>query len=193
MTTRLIAAILILAAAACAPYKKIDTGRIQVGDLSLQTGQSWSQIGESYLPQQGPTAVWTADGLPLNQILIYAALDDGNPMFVAKGDERPFAVYRADMSASDIQELVEDSISRFYSTGPITTQYVRPHTFAGAEGVQFEFSFATKSNDLEYRTLATAAIMNGRLHLIIFTAPRLHYFDHLKPEVDGIISTAQTI
>ena len=188
-----VALALVMLAAACTPYAKIDSGQVHVGSLAMTTGQPWARIQPAHLPTEGPTEVWTRDGLSLNQVLVYAGLADGRPLFAPKNGaaaDRPFVAFRQDMLEADVHELVVDSIGRYFQAGPILTTRVAPRRFAGADGFEAEFAFASKATELEYRAIAAGAVIGGHLHLLVYVAPRLHYFDAHVGAFRQLVDTA---
>ena len=64
-----------------------------------------------------------------------------------------------------------------------------PATFMGAPGFETEFAFPTPDG-LEMRGYASGANIEGELYLVIFVAPRIHYFEKDVAEVREIAASA---
>jgi hypothetical protein len=66
---------------------------------------------------------------------------------------------------------------------------VRPATLAGHPAVEFDWSY-TGGDEVDRVGLVRAAIIDGKLYLINFDAPKLHYFDEHVGEVRRIMDSA---
>jgi hypothetical protein len=74
-------------------------------------------------------------------------------------DEAKRAKFRKDMTASEIAELVVDSVGAAGAERVVATG-LRPETFAGRDGFRFDLRFETKSG-LEKRGFVVGAVANG--------------------------------
>ncbi len=64
-----------------------------------------------------------------------------------------------------------------------------PASFMGAPGFETEFAYPT-TDGLEMRGYASGANIGGELYLLIFVAPRIHYYDKDVAEVRAIAASA---
>jgi hypothetical protein len=101
--------------------------------------------------------------------------------------DTPRPTYRDDMGDSEIVEFVIDCIAQEYQ-GPEASA-MRPQTFGAAPGVRFDISTRT-AEGLEIAGTALAARVGTRLSLMLFLAPREHYYAALLPEVETLFAGA---
>jgi hypothetical protein len=61
--------------AACVSAVKVDSGERAIGErLAFNIDGAWNQINA---PGIGPAQVWTMEGLPIDQLLVYSGIKDG--------------------------------------------------------------------------------------------------------------------
>lgn len=142
--------------------------------FGVTPAQTWNKLGAR--PGRG-AEVWTLDGPALNEITFYGAIETDRPIFrEVDRRNRPLPRFSSTMLLTDIPTLLENS----YRTGRGVTVYtadrVEPVRFAGQSGVRFDYSF-TAGDEVRRRGEAYGAIVNGRLYLVTFEAPVIHYFD----------------
>jgi hypothetical protein len=153
------------------------------GGLVLQPENEWSAI------KYGRAQVWTVHGPPLEAVTVVAGLEDGKSIDppVSYKDEMP--LFRASMAASEVAEMVVETLLRA-GYGRVELLGVRPESFASRPGFRFDLDLAT-GNGLEQSGFGAGAIVDGKLYLIAYRAPKLHYFEHYKPAVEKLIDTAR--
>lgn len=135
--------------------------------------------------------VWTLDGLNLNELYFVAGLAEGETLFRnAQKKDRPLPAFRATTQLTDIPEFVESSTRIALNTSVFEMQGVEPTTFAGHPGVRFTYQYAVDGSPLIRKGLGVGTVVNGQLHLVVFTAPELYYFDRDAPNVEAIIASA---
>jgi len=72
----------------------------------------------------------------------------------------------------------------------VKTAHLRPAAFGAAKGFRFDMSYTTTTG-LEMKAMALACQRNGKLDLIIFTAPDEYYFGRYAPVVEKIFDSVQ--
>ncbi|WP_017670074.1 hypothetical protein [Blastomonas sp. AAP53] len=72
-------------------------------------------------------------------------------------------------------ELLEATYRSYKQIGTFRMLDVAPGQFLGRDGVAFSYEFVDQ-DELTRRGEAQAAIIGGKLYMITFDAPRLHYF-----------------
>lgn len=78
------------------------------------------------------------------------------------------------MQAQDVVEFYESFASR--DGGVFKLEKLAPSRFLGAGGFRFEFSRVRKSDEVRLRGIGYGAVLSGELFLMVFEAPRIHYF-----------------
>lgn len=152
-----------------------DKRKVAKSDLSITPTREWNKLDE----RPGKRAeTWTLDGDALNDVTFYGGIEPGKTLF-AEVDKRnrPLPRVSATMLITDIPVLFESSYRIALNTSLITIDSVEPTLFAGHKGVRFTYSFVKQGEDVHRRGEARAAIIKGKLYMISYEAPTLHYFD----------------
>ena len=66
-----------------------------------------------------------------------------------------------------------------------------PATFVGAAGFRFEFALTRRMDSLPLRGLGYGAVVDGRLYLAIYSAPRQHYFEAHVAAAEAAVRSAR--
>lgn len=143
--------------------------------LEVTPDRDWNRLGA----RPGRKAeTWTLDGDMLNDLTFYGGIADGEALF-RKVDKRnkPLPRFRSDILLTDVVTLLENSYRIAIETPLMSIDAVEPASFAGARGVKFTYRFAAQEGGIQHKGEAHVAIVDGRLYMITFEAPRLHYFD----------------
>ncbi len=188
----LLLVILVSVITSCAVYQKIEPGQsVAVGRLQVTPDIAWSGLNSYYFKINGPSATWTRDGTPINLLFIFDGIENGAPLFeLERRDDMRFPIFVSGMSEADVDELVADSIKQFWQASTIETVRAAPATFADQRGFVFQYRLTAKS-ELDLRSYAAGAIVRDKLYLIMFTAPRLHYYDKDIDSVKTMIESAR--
>ncbi len=174
----LLAGLLLATTPAIAAYRLMPAGREQaVGKLGLKVTppDDWNRLG-SKIGRNAES--WTLDGLPLNDLSFYAGIEDGKTLFrEVDRRNRPLPRFAKSMLPTDIVALFEGSYRVAAGTSLFTIGEVAPATLAGRPGIRFGYSFVQQDEEVRRLGEATAAVIDGRLYLISFEAPAIHYYD----------------
>ena len=184
--------VLLVLVTGCATYVAIESGTASVGNIQVQTASEWTSVNPAYLSAGGPDGLWTKDGTHLNYVLFYDGVRDGETLFKAQGDAAPYPLFRATMAESEVGELIADSIKRFAGANEIVLLQLAPATFAGHRGFAAELSYTGRS-ELDYRAYVSGAVIRDALYLIIFNAPRLHFYAKDLEQVRQIVDSAKVV
>lgn len=190
--TLMIAATLLAATPAMSANKLMPPGvavAVAKSPLTVTPDREWNRL--SARPGKlGET--WTIDGDVLNRLSFYGGVLPGTTLFreVDKKD-RPLPKVRADMLPTDIPALFEQSYRIAESSGLFSIDMVEPATLGGAPGVRFAFSFSKDGEDVARKGEAVAAMVGGKLWLISFEAPALHYHDAGIAAARAVMNSAQ--
>lgn len=135
---------------------------------------------------------WTRDGLALNELTFFAGVVDGETLY-----HEPYAAkqklpkFRSQMLPTEIVELFENSNRMILDSSVFAVATVEPSKLGQFDGVRFSYSYAAQDEGLTRKGEAVAAIVDGRLYLVNFVAPAVHYFDRDIAEIRQLISTLQ--
>jgi hypothetical protein len=185
-------ATLLLATPASAGFKLMASGKSQpVGKLGLMVTppNDWNRLG-SKIGRNAES--WTLDGLSLNDLTFYAGIEEGRTLFrEVDKKNRPLPKFTASMLPTDIVSLFEGSYRIAAGTSLFEIGKVEPTIFAGKPGVHFTYSFVQQGEEVRRNGEGTGAIIGGKLYLISFEAPVIHYFDRDIARYHTLVSTAR--
>lgn len=137
------------------------------------------------------TEIWTKDGTTLGELDFWLGLKPGEPLFKEQSKKKaPLPKFDPNMLPTDLVEFFEDTARTVLGGSLFETTYVKPATLAGHPGVEFEFVY-TGGDEVARRGLVRGAIIGGRLYLINWDAPKLHYYEQHVEEVRQIMDSAK--
>jgi hypothetical protein len=120
---------------------------------------------------------WTLDGLSINELTFYGGILDNTTLFrEVNKTTAPLPRFSKTMLAPDVVQLFESSYRVALGTSLMTIDSVEPASFAGNQGFKFTYSFAVQ-DEVKRKGEARGAIIGGKLFMITYEAPRIHYFD----------------
>jgi hypothetical protein len=185
-----IAALVVLAGCTKpATWVGVTPGEVAVHErLVVRIDGAWSRLDGLQEPKH---EIWTSDGTPLDQLHFHTGIAEGESLVVVKDRpaDKPIPRFRKDMQAQDVVELYESFASRDGSVFKL--EKLAPARFAGENGFRFEFSRVRKSDEVRMRGVGYGAIHRGELFLMIFEAPRIHYFAKHLPGIEAIAQSAR--
>jgi hypothetical protein len=148
---------------------------------SITTTRGWSHIA-------GTPSTWTKDGLSVGFFWTWSQLKDGQSLF--PNSEKKLPTYRGNSTEIEISEFVADTIEAIVPGSDVQIESFKPIAFGSVEG--FRFTIRYDQNGLAKKGLVSGAQRANGLDLIIFLAPKEHYFDYYAPEIEGILQTVKT-
>jgi hypothetical protein len=168
-----LAAILILVlAAGCATVetKKVESGDRTVGDrMVLTLDGAWNHV---QAPNMGPAQIWTMEGLPVDQLLVYSGIKEGEAIHAANANaQRKSFQFRQNMQPDEIVSMFEGMLTRDGSTFKLAK--LEPYAFGGGKGLRFEYEMLRKVDSVQLSGVGFAAVSNGELFALLYNAPRL--------------------
>jgi hypothetical protein len=190
--------LLCLATASCNHYTAVEPGRRVVeGGLAVEPGIRWAkstlQSGDSLFSTGGPVEVWTQDGAAIDRLTLIAGVRDGQPILKVPGtDSDKLPPFRSAMTPNEVMELFEAALSKQSKAAIAGGRNLRPAKIGDADGFRFELSY-TPSDNVDRELVATGAVKEGKLYLIIFQADRLYHFGRYLPEYESIVTSARII
>lgn len=177
-----IVTLLALFLSGCSAYSLIAPGDAKLGDLSVQTGENWSQIS------RGGVTVWTRDGVYLNRVSL-EKISGGKHILNLKLDKgnAPFA-YDAKLSLDDTVELFLDALSTnsFYN---VELEDSKPVRISDYPAQLFQYRYDSQDN-LTYRVKALFIKRENFLYKLYCAAPVEHYYSIYEPEFERILASA---
>ena len=178
-----------LASSASAKWTEARAIRVAVAGsrLSVLPGVGWNRWTKHPIKTE---EVWSLDGPLLDRVVFLGGVSEGQPIARETNRKRePLPHFAAGMRPSDIAELVERTTRITQAAPDFTTETVEPATFAGRPGFRLRYRYTV--GELIRRGEARGAVVDGRLFLIDYSAPALHYFDADLPRAAVIMDSAQ--
>lgn len=173
---------------ACAHAHPV-TARYQVDHaFGVRLERPWADASSRATPRlSNHVHLLTIHGAALESLYLVGGLKSGDSLWTPPhGDEYPR--YHADFSRSEMVEFVSASLSALGYVA-VTPYNVRPAALAGQDGVRFDVEMQT-ADGLNVSAAALAAQSGNRLNLILFLAPREHFYPALMPEIDRMLIAA---
>jgi hypothetical protein len=168
------------------PVMTMQSGEQPVGErLVVTLDGSWNRVKST-----GPAEHWTMEGMPIDDLLVYSGLKDGEAIHAvsSSSSSKPF-VFRSSMQPDEIISLFEGMLTRDGSTFQLTKS--EPATFGGAKGYRFEFKLVRKVDSVELLGLGYGAVSNGELFSIVYVAPKMTFFSQHQGQVENIAHGAR--
>jgi len=189
MISRFLAvAMLMLSLAACAAYEPVHSGSaMQVGSgVTVDPQISWAKV----LHANTSGALWTVDGVGLNELYFFTDVKVGQPLIKLRGEgDKDTRLYADGMLPNDVMDLLASTVEKL-GYRQVRTSGLSPAPFGEVTGFRFGLDFST-SNGLNMKGMALAAQRSNRLDLLLFVAPTEHYFGHYAPTVEKLFASVR--
>jgi len=157
--------------------------------LTVTPDREWNKLGAR--PGRN-SETWTLDGDELNGLNFYGGIQSGKTLFreVSKRT-KPLPHFSTTMLLTDIPEFLEDSYRIALGTSLFSIDAIEPVQFLGTKAVHFVYSFRRDQEDISRKGDATATIIGGKLFMITFEAPTVHYFGRDIESYRHLVGTAR--
>jgi hypothetical protein len=185
--------LLVLAFAAllggCAQVTKIGPGEATVGErIGVPVDSGWNQFGGQF-GGSNAAALWTTEGLAIDQLNFYVGVKDGGLIAANPGkDQRPLA-FKATMQPHEVVALFEAFYSRDGSSFKLDK--LEPTEFLGQRGWRAHYTVVRKFDDVKLSGSAWAAVSGGELFALTFTAPTLGFYPRQIAKVERVAAAAR--
>lgn len=177
--------------AGCAVVEKVERGgTATIGDrLSVPTDAAWNQLRGNFSGTNS-AAVWTTEGLFIDQLNFYTGLKDGDALAASApgSNQRPLN-FRASMQGHEIAALFEAMYTRDGSRYQLDK--LEPVSFLGQSGWRARFTLVRKFDDVKLTGSVWATVRDGQLYAITFVAPALAFYPRLAPMAEQVASAAR--
>lgn len=187
--TRLLAVLIALLIAGCVAFAAVGPGPVKVGDvMTVSLDGKWNRAPSMFAPPKGE--VWTAEGIPVDRLTFFVGLAENDALYRSQSaDEKKLPKFRAGMHPNEIVEFYEAYATADGSS--FTLIKLEPASFVGADGFRFEFQAVRKSDEVRLAGVGYGALRGGKLYMMVYTAPRIHFFPSYLPRVEAIARSAR--
>ena len=159
-------------------YTLVPPGEVAVaqGTMTVHTTEAWNREPRS------PVSIaqeedWTQNGPVLDQVRFVGALPDGEAIVKQKpDDDRKVPVFHAAMTPQDLASMIESAYRIRAGAKIFETTGVKPATFLGEHGVQFDYSYV-RDDSVRRLGRSLVAVSGGKLYLMSLDGTALHYYN----------------
>ncbi len=154
--------------------------------LKLDPQIAWSRSRSGWIE------TWTVDGDALNRLEFVKGASNGDALIALDLEDREngrseLPVFDRGMTGLEVHDLYVATLSQLgYSR--IATRDVAPWQLGRRPGFRFAFSHVAEDG-LEREGLALGFFDDGELWLVTYTAPKVHYFQKYRPQVEALLSS----
>ena len=186
---KLLAALLVLVLAGCAAIAKVEGEQTVNNKLAVKLREAWNRLNYPGHPYE----VWTQEGASLDQLRFWAGVQAGKQIVTlppAPAGQKAGRVptFTGNMTPDQLVSFFEIMYSADGSQVKVTR--IEPGSFAGADGVRFEFLVTMKKTDLQVHGMGWAAVRNGELYAATYHAAELAFFKRLAPKAEAVVKAA---
>lgn len=157
-------------------------------DITVTPSRDWNRLKGKIGKR---TETWTLDGEQLNDVTFFGGIEAGDPLVKERSKKRaPLPKFTSSTLLVEVPELLEGTYRTYKELAAFQLLSVEPGRFLGSDGVRFTYEY-TDVDQLTRKGEARAAIIEGKLYMITFDAPRLHYFDRTVGDFRTLADTAR--
>ncbi len=184
---RLLIVLLSVALAGCVAAVRVESGQRVLGErLVVNLDGPWNQINA---PGLGPAQIWTMEGLPVDQLMIYTGIKNDEAIHAERNDGKTKSFkFRSGMQPDEIVALFEGMLTRDGSRFKLVK--LAPAAFGGGKGFRFEYSLSRKVDNVQLSGIGYGTVSKGELFAIVYMAPRLTFFSRHQTRVERIAQSA---
>ena len=184
---KVLAALALCTLCACASVSKVESGSQNIGErMSVHLEGAWNHVSA---PGMGPAQTWTMEGLPVDQLLVYSGLKDGDAVHAGASSSQKSFNFRSSMQPDEIVGLFEGMLTRDGSQFKLVK--LEPAAFGGGKGFRFEYALTRKADNVVLAGVGYGTVSKGELFALLYLAPRLTFFARHKDRVEQIARSAQ--
>lgn len=134
---------------------------------------------------------WTLDGEQLNDVTFYGGVESGKTLVRERDKKRdPLPKFLDGMLLVEIPELLQGTYRAYKKISGFEVTNSAPGKFLGRDGVHFSYQYLDE-DDLPRKGEARAVLVDKKLYMVTFDAPRLHYFDQTVDDYRALAEVAK--
>jgi hypothetical protein len=188
----ILTAVIMLALAGCVSVAKVESGDRPIGDrLVVTLDGPWNQLNA---PNLGPAQTWTMEGLPVDQLLLYSGIKNGQVIHAERavsssGPKPKVFSFRSNMQPDEIVAMFEGMLTRDGSRFELVK--LEPAPFGGGKGFRFDYALTRKVDNVQLAGIGYGAVSKGELFAIVYMAPKLAFFPRHVARVEQLCRSAR--
>jgi hypothetical protein len=176
-------------------YSLVRVREVRVGNdtMAVTPPREWNKIAGSLFVDIHAVEDWTQNGPYLDGISFVTGLRDGKALvYQRRRDDRQVPKFRSNMTPPEIAAMIESLFRVRAGAVDFKTVALTPRPFMGTNGFQFDYEHLD-SDEVRRKGRAVAAVINGRLYMILFDAARSHYYNALLPDFEAMVNSARRV
>jgi len=174
-------------------YSLVRPHSVRVGDgsMAVTPPREWNRQRRIFFDDVQWVEDWTLNGPLLDNMSFISGLPHGKYLIrTDKRDAQQVPRFHSDMTAPEIQALLESAYRVRGGAIDFRTLSLQPRQFLGAPGFQFDFEHLD-GDEVWRKGRAVGAVIGGRLYLIMVDAVRAHYYPETLADLEAMIASAQ--
>jgi hypothetical protein len=149
--------------------------KVAHSSLSAKPMAEWNRLSRD---DGKNVEVWTIDGDSLNKVSFYGGITSGKPLLREADKKRdPLPKVSATMLMTDIPALLESTYRSLHLVDQMDIGEQAPTLLGGHKAIRFSYMLTSSGDEVRRKGEAIGALVNGKLYLVTFEAPALHFFD----------------
>ena len=187
----LLGLLVLIALGGCVSVAKVESGDRAVGErMAVTLEGAWNKVS---WPNQGPAEIWTMEGTPVDQLLLYSGIKNdqvvhAEPAGAANAQRKSFR-FRSNMQPDDIVSMFEGMLTRDGSRFKLAK--LEPTPFGGLKGFRFDFDLTRKIDNVQLKGMGYGVVSKDELFAIVYMAPQLAFFPRHVAKVEQIGRSAR--
>ncbi len=176
-------------------YSLVRVKEVRVGNdsMAVTPPREWNKISGSLFVDIHSVEDWTQNGPYLDGISFVTGLKDGKALVYQRSrDDRQVPKFRSNMTPPEIAAMIESLFRVRAGAVDFKTVALTPRPFMGTNGFQFDYEHLD-SDEVRRKGRAVAAVIDGRLYMILFDAARSHYYNALLPDFETLVNSARRV
>lgn len=183
------ALILVALLAGCAQVLKVSPGEAVIAErISVPTDAAWNQFGGQF-GGSNAAALWTSEGLAIDQLNFYVGLKDGDLLAANPGKDRRPLAFKSNMQPHEVVALFEALYTRDGSSFKLDK--LEATDFLGHRGWRAQYTVVRKFDDVRLTGSAWATLRGGELFALTFTAPSVGFYPRQIAKVEKVATAAR--
>lgn len=161
--------------------------RVAKSAMTVTPPRDWNQLAV----KPGKNAeTWTLDGEQLNDVTFFGGIGAGQPLVKERNRKRePLPRFSSTTLLVEIPELLGTTYRAYRKISQFSVTGSKPDRFLNRDGIRFTYEYVDQ-DDLPRRGEALAALVSGKLYMMTFDAPRLHYYDRALADYRALALSA---
>lgn len=166
----------------CAQVTKIGPGEAVVGEkIGVPVDSGWNQFGGQF-GGSNAVALWTTEGLAIDQLNFYVGVKDGALIAANPGKEQRPLAFKATMQPHEVVALFEAFYTRDGSSFKLDK--LEQTDFLGQRGWRAQYTVVRKIDDVKLSGSAWATVRSGELFALTFTSPSIGFYPRQIAKVE---------